>query len=594
MEEPLTRTQAHKLFGELYNKPRSPELQKKVDEIVSKYSDIFVRIKKIKELDEQYAKTQKKESFDKLKTKEKNDSPIKSKQNTKKTKQEKKNSLQLNFLEKVIKGGDIPKWGEDTGTLIHGLFGINLRLSNNVYKTFNLFEEKQIIDTIKSLGYFIQRGWDDFPPEKYNIIVTTFQFFKEYINVYSLLKKIEDVSIIIQQTLKMQILYANLLLFPNYKNMLENEFLEWIKKQKDIQEYVANTISVIRMIADLENRRPKLTDAILSFYVLERKKILTWEELCKELGVKKPVVDRYRAPDKILNIIHQKIEKLKKEIENREYMIKDINYIKNKYFLINEKGKINIEFLNNIVINILKRSMGDARVTKELVINYISEPHKLLHIIFQDFDLNFLNLFTTTISIIEGNGQTQDISIFKPNVFKKEVEYCMEIHQDLQEFLKQYRNAQLNFQNYYLSLKSKNNDVIMQNFLRIINKSNTFFRKMISSMRIVLDNHENALELEKKGKLKEGLQRTKIIPIEDLVQQPRFLPYAEKKILSSGRLNDFTVKNVIEELIKDFYNYLYLYRDPILLENFSAIPRLQSEMEIYKKKLLQYGIELKN
>jgi hypothetical protein len=113
-------------------------------------------------------------------------------------------------------------------------------------------------------------------------------------------------------------------------------------------------------------------------------------------------------------------------------------------------------------------------------------------------------------------------------------------------------------------------------------------------MRIVLDNHENALELEKKGKLKEGLQRTKIIPIEDLVQQPRFIPYAEKKILSSGRLNDFTVKNVIEELIKDFYNYLYLYRDPILLENFSAIPRLQSEMEIYKKKLLQYGIELKN
>jgi hypothetical protein len=61
MDEPLTRTQAHKLFGELYNKPRPPELQKQVDEIVNRYSDIYVRIKKIHELDQKYQEQQKKE-----------------------------------------------------------------------------------------------------------------------------------------------------------------------------------------------------------------------------------------------------------------------------------------------------------------------------------------------------------------------------------------------------------------------------------------------------------------------------------------------------------------------------------------------------
>lgn len=51
MNEPLTKSQAYRVFGQLYNKPRSPELQKQVEEIVNKYSDIFVRIQKIQELD---------------------------------------------------------------------------------------------------------------------------------------------------------------------------------------------------------------------------------------------------------------------------------------------------------------------------------------------------------------------------------------------------------------------------------------------------------------------------------------------------------------------------------------------------------------
>ncbi len=60
MNEPITTTQAHKLFGELYQKPRPPELQQKVDEIIEKYKDVYVRIKKIQELDEAFTKQIKK------------------------------------------------------------------------------------------------------------------------------------------------------------------------------------------------------------------------------------------------------------------------------------------------------------------------------------------------------------------------------------------------------------------------------------------------------------------------------------------------------------------------------------------------------
>lgn len=231
------------------------------------------------------------------------------------------------------KSNSIPKWGEETATLTFGLFGFNLKLSNQVVKTFNLFEEQQIIDSLKAMGYFINKAWEDFPPEKYNALVTAYQFFKEYINVYSLFKKKEPVNSLIQNTLKMQVLYANLLMFPNYKSILQEEFINWLKNQKELVPLVPNTTIVMRIIARLEERKPKMTDCILSFYVLDKKKIIGWQDLLNILNIKKPVTDRYRAPESIMKLIYQRIEKLKSEIEKRERTIKDIQYIKKKYFL---------------------------------------------------------------------------------------------------------------------------------------------------------------------------------------------------------------------------------------------------------------------
>ncbi|MCB1317994.1 MAG: hypothetical protein KDK27_18645, partial [Leptospiraceae bacterium] len=47
----LTKADAHRVFGDLYRKPRSPELQAEVDKIVASTSDVFVRIERIEQLD---------------------------------------------------------------------------------------------------------------------------------------------------------------------------------------------------------------------------------------------------------------------------------------------------------------------------------------------------------------------------------------------------------------------------------------------------------------------------------------------------------------------------------------------------------------
>lgn len=579
MNEPLTKSQAYRVFGQLYNKPRSPELQKQVEEIVNKYSDIFVRIQKIQELD---------------KSQQQKTTVIKPEQELPNKLKRASNSSLVNNKENIIqkvmnKSNSIPKWGEETATLTFGLFGFNLKLSNQVVKTFNLFEEQQIIDTLKAMGYFINKAWEDFPPEKYNVLVTAYQFFKEYINVYSLFKKKEPVNSLIQNTLKMQVLYANLLMFPNYKSILQEEFINWLKNQKELIPLVPNTTIVMRIIARLEERKPKMTDCILSFYVLDKKKILGWQDLLNILNIKKPVTDRYRAPESIMKLIYQRIEKLKSEIEKRERTIKDIQYIKKKYFFINENGKINLEFLNQIVIYILKRQFGETRVTKEMVANYISEPHRLLLVLLQDFDLNFISFFTGTVTVLDVNNKNQEVNIFKPNLMKKELDLYVELYQEINEFLKQYKNAQFNFQSYYLALKSQNKDIIIQNFIKIINKFFNIFKKFINYIRIVLSNHEEAETLERSGRLKENLQRTKLLPIEDFTFQARFLPFSEYKVHSSGRINNLTVRNALEELVKDCYNYLYLYRESVLLQNLSSIPRLESEIEMYRLKLKNLG-----
>ncbi|MCX7999686.1 MAG: hypothetical protein N3A69_12170, partial [Leptospiraceae bacterium] len=83
MNENITRTEAHTIFAKLYRKPRSPEHQAKVDEIITRSNDVFIRIDLIKKLDEEYEK----------KEKQKRENP--------EVKEEKKNPSQTNRTQAV-------------------------------------------------------------------------------------------------------------------------------------------------------------------------------------------------------------------------------------------------------------------------------------------------------------------------------------------------------------------------------------------------------------------------------------------------------------------------------------------------------------
>lgn len=54
-----SRTDAHRIFANLYKKARSPEHQRKIDEILTRSNDVFIRIDLIKRLDKEYEEKQK-------------------------------------------------------------------------------------------------------------------------------------------------------------------------------------------------------------------------------------------------------------------------------------------------------------------------------------------------------------------------------------------------------------------------------------------------------------------------------------------------------------------------------------------------------
>lgn len=64
-----SRTDAHKVFADLYRKPRSPEHQQKIDEVIQKSNDIFIRIDLMKKVDEEFEQKREKIAEERKKTK---------------------------------------------------------------------------------------------------------------------------------------------------------------------------------------------------------------------------------------------------------------------------------------------------------------------------------------------------------------------------------------------------------------------------------------------------------------------------------------------------------------------------------------------
>lgn len=592
MDPALTRTKAHVLFGEIYNKSRTPEWQARIDEAIKDISDIYVRIHKMQEVDEEYERTNRQASTADREGSSKAPRPPHP-PGTPTRRVEKRLSTDIldrlrRLLTSLFGRSDLTQWGETTGTVASGLLGMNLRLTGQVQSAFSALSNAQVMELTKAFRLFIQKGWETYPPPKYNAVVTAYQFLEEYLKVDTLFRKAETPAGMITNTTKLQVLYAQMLQFPDLAVALREDLITWVESQKDASLGGADLASAVSAFLGFESRRPRLTDCILAFYIVERHRLVAWNELCTELKLHPPVVDHYRAPEKTMVIIQQRVDKFKNDLDMRKHSVESIEFVRAKYFRLDDKGRADVDFVQDIARDVLMRNQMEGRVSADFIKATMLEPHRLMSVLLKDIDMNFFPVLCGSVHAVGSSGPAE-IIIFRPGVLKSEMDLLSEAQQELAEFLKRYKNSPFTFAMYLAASKGEAKDPVSQGFRALATRGNTLFSLLASKLQAVCRAHDEACEKERAGTLKDALVRTKSIPIEATGGELRFLPWAELRITGTSRFNDLTVNEVVEEMVHCLYNYLYIFRDPGLLNTLGSVPRLKSEIAMLEKKLLQYG-----
>ncbi|MCE9599787.1 MAG: hypothetical protein K8S54_17645 [Spirochaetia bacterium] len=584
MDPTLTRAAAHKVFGDLYRKPRSPELQEQVDKVIQSVSDVFARIQRIEAIDAQAGKQKGVETAGVKRPPSRTPTPI----GTKAPVAARKAEPRRGILGQILGGGDIGVWGKETETLSAGFLGRNLRMSQKSIDLFSALNEEQIVSTIKSFRLATREGWATWEPSVYNTVVAAYQFFSEFVAVAPIFKRVERQESLAVETMKMQRAYALFLQYPNYKKILTENLVRFIAEHREGASGADILRNSMNVMASIDARQPTLKNIICAFYGLARKKVVSWAEVVQELQVGKPALDKYRAPEAIMQHIHGTIKKYENQIEAKRSDIHEIEEVKSKFFAYDSAGKVRTDFLNPILADVLRRIYPEKLVNDATTKSHKSEPAKLLFVIMKDFELSTLYLLEGSIHVRDAGNQVEAI-LFKQGLFRAIIDEFNATMREVDVYFRKNKNLNFTFQNFLETLKKENTDEEIKRFIALSRKTNGLFKKLLVAFRVIYDNHVAAKQDTNAGSL-EKLARTRTIPIESISPGKRYLPFYDVEIISNNRWNAMTVETAVAEIVRDFYNYLFIFRDEELLGHMSSVTKIKAEISGLVQELKKLGV----
>ena len=611
MNQTLKKEGAHRLFGKLYRQARSPALQKQVDQIVKNNKDIFVRIKLIEELD-------KKNTSKYLPSKKKSEKPEVAKGTTKPVthkpiahkpaeanaiwhaereeassrppglrpmlaKNAPQTKRETGFFERLFrsKSRRITAWGRYTHTLKKKF--LHLDLSETARALFSGIDEKDIIQSLKALRLAAGGIWGYVNASNYNTLIAAYQFFSEYTKHKNIFSRTKDVSQWIESTLVMQKSYAHLLQYKEHQKLLLHTLPNYIASTEKYNSLLPSLKISMEHIISLGSQKPSLKDTIIAFYVISENKLYPWDEIERRLGVQKAVHRRFCAPQEVQVLIQQRVQNLRKKHEVLENEIKEIKLIREKHLALREDGHFDTNFLDHLIYDVVRRAYGEKNAVAHVVRSYKSQPHRLLFAILRDFNISYLPLLGSALSVSGSDKVTETINVFSPSIFRERIENFNQLLRGMDTYLRKYPGLAYSFSDFAKNLQKKIFDPSLETFHRIVQQANKFFKDMIIDIQAVLNNHENA---QKSKNIEKGKEEQKVKPIEEIGTRARYLPYAEATLLSSGRFNNKTLFYSIENLATHIYNYLYIFHDP-------SIHELLHDSEGYKLKKLSIEQQLR-
>ncbi|MBI3395884.1 MAG: hypothetical protein HY042_08620, partial [Spirochaetia bacterium] len=415
-------------------------------------------------------------------------------------------------------------------------------------------------------------------------------FFIEFANARNIPVSAESPNTWINQTLKMQKYYAILQMHPDYRDIITEDFLGFIKNQDDVSASAAGLRRSMDFVAKLDTRTPSFKNAVLAHYAMARRTVPRWEDILIELQVKAPNLKTYRAPEDVLKNIRAKISKLREKVSQLAAQVAEIQDIKKTFFTFDGVGKLQVEFLNPIVEDIVRRTFPENVINEALLKAHKREPHRLLFVAMKDLDVSATVLLQGSVSIRGGGAHSQDVILFKPGLFTARMEAFGNLFRELDQYIKKYKNMNYTFNAFVTDVKKQGLDAVTMNFIQIVRSANGMFAEFATDLRSVLDNHARALSAERAGKSTEKLVQSKSIAIENCATGIRFIPHATSEIVSSGRYNGVTVEAALKDIVRNLYNYLYIFRHDELIRALSSVAPLQADINSAQAELARMGI----
>lgn len=596
MDPTLSTADAHVLFGKLYRQFRSPELQKKVEDVVSSTSDVFVRIKKIEDIDAQFKQDNKGVELKKISNRPRSAGPVNGRTGKKppirkKSKSGSGGNSGGGFFARLF-GNEISRWGTRTGTLDGGIFSRNPVLSPRVYQLFKVLSDSQIKSSARIFKGLLGTIWEELEPARYNVLIAAYQFIIEFVKTEAIIRNASETEDLSTSTLRMQKSYAMMINFPDYETILLNDFTKIVHNSKEFSSESGVIKTTMKTILSLDDRKPGLKNSILAFYVITRKKMINWDEICRELKVGVPQTKEYRAPEAVMEVIHKKILSLKNRYKENKIQIIESTKIKEEFLETDANGKLKVDFLTPIVEDALRRIFNEHKLSAPVIKSYKTEPHKLLYCLMKDMELNIIFLFANTVMTKAEGQHSEEVMIFKPGMFTRPLTKFMEIFRVLEQFMRAKKDMSYSFTDYLQDLREPPEMAERKEFIKITGEVLKIIKIMVDDLHLIWENHEGAIELEKFGQATDVLNATKSIPIDSLEAKPRYIPFYEREVFASSRMNGSSADKIIKDYVKFLYNYLYIFREPEFLDALGSATAKSRENERIKEDLNRMGIQI--
>lgn len=604
---PVSRTEAHRVFADLYRKSRTPDHQQLIDEAILKSNDVFIRIDLIKKVDEDYANKHKekkpaddrdrgtpegnrnpsnrgetrqppKENKPKRSSEVVNVESAKQKQAQKKKPQD---SGGVGFLAGLFGGGgatnSIAKFAKETGAIEIGLFGRNPTISNSVEKLFRGVKEDILVPTIQALRVAEQQGWRIWSPLAYNVINNFNKFYNAFATLDGLVADKISADIFLDRSLKMQMFYVRFLQREDSRDIILTHLPEIVKQDEKLANKLNKIMEGVSYALALESGRPKLTEAITAFYIVSKKKMFSWQEIVADLRVPAIQEHKFQAAREIQKEVEITVAKISDDINSRLFKKEELQNLRSRYFSIDDKGKISFDFLNHVVDDYMAHHLPESAKSQTVKNSYKSQPHKLVYLLLRDLQTVYVNMIEGYVRLGDKN-QNQEILLVQPGLFKNEIDQLNTLVRNLDNFNKKFPSFSYSFQQYNTDYTSGATDQIARTMMTTLQGASEFFGNFANKLNMLIESHLMAKSSESKGKSSEQISATKDKIIEEVKLMARFIPHYEKAVVAKERINGMSVENVFIQFTKYLYNYAVIFKDPNTTTKLTAHRKIEQEL----------------